>query len=248
MYKFFKIILLSLLPKTILKKIEFPLRKVYALLYAGDKVFCVVCEKHFSKFQPINNNDSLCMHCGSIPRQRLLMTVLKKNNLIHKKTLHFSPNRFFAHKMHSLNHNYFSTDFNATSDTDFHYDITQLNVADNSYDLIICYHVLEHIVEDLNAMSELYRILSKNGILICQVPFSQNGETIEDETITSPSERLKKFGQEDHVRIYGIQEFTARLSSAGFNIKTKKSSEIADLETMKKHGLNPKEVVIICSK
>ena len=188
------------------------------------------------------------MHCGSIPRQRLLMTVLKKNNLIHKKTLHFSPNRFFAHKMHSLNHNYFSTDFNATSDTDFHYDITQLNVADNSYDLIICYHVLEHIVEDLNAMSELYRILSKNGILICQVPFSQNGETIEDETITTPSERLKKFGQEDHVRIYGIQEFTARLSSAGFNIKTKKSSEIADLETMKKHGLNPKEVVIICSK
>ena len=95
-------------------------------------------------------------------------------------------------------------------------DICALPFADNSFDLVLCNHVLEHIPADNKAMEELYRIIKKGGTLIAQVPLNENAETtFEDNSITDPVERTKIFGQYDHVRVYGKDYYT-RLEQAGF--------------------------------
>ena len=100
--------------------------------------------------------------------------------------------------------------------TDFHYDITSISADENTFDLIICYHVLEHIEEDTKAMSELYRVLKPNGICLIQTPF-KDGDLYEDYSITSEVGRKAAFGQEDHVRIYSVDALNKRLQTAGFN-------------------------------
>jgi len=75
---------------------------------------------------------------------------------------------------------------------------------------------LEHIPDHNKAISELYRILKKGGILIAQVPIDFSKEkTFEDSNITNNKERNKIFGQYDHVRIYG-KDYYDRLKSVGF--------------------------------
>ena len=83
-----------------------------------------------------------------------------------------------------------------------------LPFEDESYDIVICNHVLEHIIEDSKAMSELYRVMRKGGWGILQVPMRTILEhTYEDFSITDPKERQKHFGQYDHVRWYGMDYF-----------------------------------------
>ena len=91
-------------------------------------------------------------------------------------------------------------------------DITDIKQPDNSYDVIICSHVLEHIENDRKAMKELYLILKEGGFAILQVPISYSLEkTFEDNSIDTPDGREFAFGQNDHVRIYG-PDYTVRLA------------------------------------
>ena len=95
-------------------------------------------------------------------------------------------------------------------------DICALPFEDNTYDFILCNHVLEHIPNDLKAMEELYRVLKPGGTAILQVPLEEDREnTFEDDTITDQQERTRIFGQYDHVRIYG-QDYYKRLQEVGF--------------------------------
>ena len=95
-------------------------------------------------------------------------------------------------------------------------DITKIGYNENTFDLIICNHVLEHVPNDLDAMRELRRVLKPGGVAILQVPLSKIlKKTVEDPSITDPSERERRFGQYDHCRIYG-QDFSSRLEEAGF--------------------------------
>ena len=82
-------------------------------------------------------------------------------------------------------------------------DITKIDYPDDSFDVILCNHILEHIPDDHLAMQELFRVLKPSGWAILQVPIDLNrNETYEDFSIVSPQQRLKVFGQADHVRIY----------------------------------------------
>lgn len=65
-------------------------------------------------------------------------------------------------------------------------------------------------------MRELYRVLRTGGWAILQVPVLRE-TTFEDPAATSPAERLRLFGQEDHVRVYG-KDYRTRLVSAGFHV------------------------------
>lgn len=107
---------------------------------------------------------------------------------------------------------------NPSIDYDIRLDITDMNFEDNFFVVIICSHVLEHVMDDRKAMSELFRVLKPKGIAILQVPISKTvRKTFEDFTITSPEEREKYFGQKDHVRIYG-QDYKKRLQNIGFKV------------------------------
>ncbi|MCH7879304.1 MAG: ATP-grasp domain-containing protein [candidate division Zixibacteria bacterium] len=79
--------------------------------------------------------------------------------------------------------------------------------------------------------------LKINGWAILLVPiFSE--KTFEDPSIIEPLERLKAYGQEDHVRRYG-PDYVDRLREAGFTVKITKVSDLANSEEAVEMGLTP---------
>jgi len=127
-------------------------------------------------------------------------------------------------------------------------DITDIQYVDNTFDAILCNHVLEHIPDDKKAMKELSRVLKPNGWAILQVPLDPNlDKTFEDPSVTSPEERKRVFGQKDHVRIYG-KDYKDRLEEAGFDVKVDNFVEELNEETVDKYGLRRDHNVYFCSK
>jgi ubiquinone/menaquinone biosynthesis C-methylase UbiE len=137
---------------------------------------------------------------------------------------------------------YQSTDLSGDFIADYAFDITNLEIEDNSLDLVICYHILEHIIDDTTAMKELYRVMKLGAKALVQTPFKE-GTTYEDFSIQSDEERLKHFGQEDHVRIYSISGLKERLENCGFLVEVR-----GNFNDEKKYGLNPNEKVIVLTK
>jgi predicted SAM-dependent methyltransferase len=129
-------------------------------------------------------------------------------------------------------------------------DITDIRFPDDSFDAIICNHVLEHVVDDRRAMSELYRTLRPGGWAILQVPLSLSlTTTYEDSSIATASGRAEAFGQSDHVRIYA-EDYKDRLERAGFCVSVFRW--IAEPEyfggARNRHGLNHEERVYRADK
>lgn len=112
-------------------------------------------------------------------------------------------------------------------------DITNISYSDESFDVIYCSHVLEHIADDIAAMREFYRVLKNNGWAILLVPIS-SAKTVEDASIIDPLERLKHFGQQDHVRRYG-PDYVDRLREVGFKVEITKVDDL----------VNPDETIIM---
>jgi SAM-dependent methyltransferase len=135
--------------------------------------------------------------------------------------LDFSPSRCLYRKLKNYpGISYISTDLSGDFLADRQYDITAIDAPDNRFDLILCYHILEHIPADQVAMRELRRVLKPGGTCLVQTPF-KSGEIYENPAVTTPEERLQHFGQEDHVRIYSIQGLKERLEGAGFAVEVK---------------------------
>ncbi len=95
-------------------------------------------------------------------------------------------------------------------------DLRRLQFPDEHFDFIYCSHVLEHIREDRQAMSELFRVLKVGGLALVIVPI-RTGPTIEDPAVTSPEERKALYHHPDHVRCYG-DDFKERLEAIGFQV------------------------------
>lgn len=221
MYNTFKKIAKKIIPKKILFKYEYHFRKLFHFKYKGDNYQCNICKSKLKEFVILKGKDLLCPACGSRSRTRRLWHILQQDITLQGNVLDFSPARILYQK-HKQNKNihYFATDFANEFIADFNYDITAIPHNDNFFDFIICYHVLEHIENDHKAIAELFRVLKPTGICILQTPF-KDGEIYEDFSITTPSERLKAFGQNDHVRIYSREGLKNRLEKEGFQVNIK---------------------------
>ena len=245
MYVSLKKITKILIPKKFLLRHEFLFRRLIAIKYRGNNHQCDICKAKFSQFITIKPNDLLCPACGSRSRTRRLFHLLLKENALQGNVLHFSPSRSLYRAFKKIDTiNYFSTDFENEFVADLTIDIRNIDFKDGYFKTIICYHILEHIQEDLVAMAELYRVLSPNGKCYIQTPFKE-GSIYEDPSMASKSERLKAFGQEDHVRIYSIEGLKERLEQVGFNIFIKVfEKENGDAFA----GYRSPEIVLIASK
>jgi SAM-dependent methyltransferase len=123
-------------------------------------------------------------------------------------------------------------------------DVVALPFEDGTFDLVVCSHVLEHVVDDRAAMAELLRVLRPEGrALLLQPVHDELPRTIEDPTITEPAERLRAFGQRDHVRIYG-RDFVPRLQETGFDVGVVDYVDSVDPETVRRCGLGPELIYV----
>ena len=126
-------------------------------------------------------------------------------------------------------------------------DITNILYEDNTFDVILCSHVLEHIIDDRKAIRELFRVLKPGGWAILQVPLSnENDKTLEEPSIISPRDRERIFGQKDHVRIYG-RDYKDRLEKAGFTVKVDGYVRELGDDKIKKHGLSEDQEIYFCT-
>ncbi len=245
MYTRLKQSIKALAPRSFLYKHENRLRSIYSLFYRGRKYYCNICQRGLRTFIPIHDGDMLCPRCGSLARNRRLYDVLQKGLLTAGHTiLDFSPSRSLYRILKSTKDiAYLSSDFSDEFLADYHFDITHIDLADNSIDLVICYHILEHIENDAGAMTELYRVLKTGGACLIQTPFRE-GDIYENPLIKDPEQRLKHFGQADHVRIYSVEGLKSRLSVAGFEVEVMAFNEPAD----NKSGFKENEYILLSKK
>jgi len=218
-YNFLKKNIKSIFPKEFLFKNELFFRYFFALLYIGKTHQCNICKHKLRSF--IDGKKLICPFCGSLTRTRRLWQLINNDNCLKGNTLHFSPSRSLYRKLKEHNKiHYYSTDFEDEFLADYKFDITEIDQPNEKFDLIICYHILEHILDDMKAISELYRVLCTKGIIYLQTPFKY-GDIYEDEKIISPEKRKIHFGQDDHVRIYSVRGLKKRLEKVGFNVIVK---------------------------
>jgi predicted SAM-dependent methyltransferase len=189
----------------------------------------------------VPREDALCAHCGALERHRFLwLYILKRTDLFvdsTKKMLHVAPEKCFESRLKKwLGGNYLTADL-ADGRAMVKMDITNIEYPDESFDVIYCSHVLEHVQDDKKAMKEFFRVLKANGWAILIVPIaSELKKTFEDSSIVEPRERLKAFGQEDHVRKYG-PDYVDRLREVGFNVYVIKVDDIVQKDEAIRMGL-----------
>ena len=240
--------------------------------YAGNKVICPFCEKSFSRFRPtgafersfwrsteglkllespeINVANAQCPNCGSGERQRLLYFYLLKKldffNMKGIKVLDVAPDDFLFQKVFSrADIDYHSIDVSQARNPTEIMDITDLRFEDNSFDAIICLHVLEHIPEDMKAMKELFRVLKPGGWAIVQVPIWAF-ETVEVPESTK-DQYLELYGHSDHVRRYGF-DYIDRLEKVGFDVKVDQFSRKLTTDFRQQYGLFETEDIFFCTR
>ena len=225
--KIFKIIL-NRVPRPLLIKLSYVVRPFIAFYLKGNKYTDPIDNKSFRKFLPygyqVQRQNVLSPSTLSLERHRLLWLYLTNETdffTSKKKVLHMAPEQCFLARFRKLNHDYKTADLDSPI-ADVKADIINLPFNDNSFDVIFCNHVLEHIQDDTQAMKELYRVMKNGGMGVFQVPQDINRETtFEDNSITDRKERAKIFGQYDHVRIYGLDYFD-KLRATGFKVKEEK--------------------------
>lgn len=224
------------------------------IYYKGNKVECRCCGGRFRKFLSFGappRPDVQCPMCRSLERHRLMWLYLEEKTNIYKdslKVLHVAPEIFLTDKLISKdNIEYLSGDlFSPTVMVKM--DITDIQYSDNTFDVILCSHVLEHVPEDKKAMSEIYRVLKPGGWAILQVPIDfNNEETYEDSSINTPEGRLRAFGQDDHVRMYGM-DYPKKLSDAGFDVKVDEFVKELGQDIIERYRLDIKEDIYYCKK
>jgi SAM-dependent methyltransferase len=215
---------------------------VRAISYYGKGRLCPVCGKSSRRFRPFGlslREEAQCIHCGALERHRLLWLYLSKRTDLFdgkpKTMLHIAPESCLESIFRQrLGDNYITADL-FSSKVMVKMDVTDIHYPDQSFDVIYCSHVLEHVQNDRRAMKEFYRTLKDRGWAILLVPIDAE-ETFEDPSIVEPEERLRAFGQEDHVRRYG-PDYADRLREAGFRVQVTTVADLAQQDEIRRMGL-----------
>lgn len=242
----------TLIPPKYHTTVRLAYSRLESLLYRGDALECPCCGGHFSKFLPRPNRPNVvCPRCRALERHRLLWLYLTRETGFctdHLKVLHFAPEVFSIGTIRPLkNLDYLSADlFSARADVKV--DITNMQFADNTFDVILCSHVLEHIDDDNKAIQEIYRVLKPNGWAIIQIPVDvQRAQTLEDPTIVSREDRMRFYGHPEHVRYYGL-DVIDRFRNAGFQVDEIYYARRFSAEQIKRYGLDEDEALYHCRK
>lgn len=254
-----------LLRYEVLEKLRYYPELIFSL---GSRLECPFCRWHFRRFRPAGFDypvlkekqvvgasyhfDDVCPRCLSNARERLAYLYLQSRTDLFTaplQLLHIAPEPNIARALSAqANLKYVTADlFEPNVMTRF--DVMNLPFADNTLDALICNHVLEHVSDDRAAMAELHRVLQPGGWALLQVPIALAlDKTIEDATVKTEADRIRVFGQSDHVRLYNAVDYVERLQATGFSVSViNYASELGQDATIK-YALVPEEQIFVCTK
>lgn len=243
--------ILALFPRSVLIWVSIKIRPFLRWWYRGSEFYDPIDGRGYRKFLSYGYHtmrpNALSPGTLSLERHRLLWLYLERETSLltqNLRVLHVAPEQAFYQRFKNFSHwDYTTTDLHSPL-ADIKADITALPFAEETFDLIFCNHVLEHIPEDQKALSELYRVLKKGGTAILQVPLDESRTTtFEDNSIIEPKERTRVFGQYDHVRVYG-QDYYQRLEAAGFQVEAEAFFSKIPPEEVKRFSLQHERIPI----
>ncbi len=247
--------ILNTIPRPWLIKMSGWVQSLLDIYYRGSRFTDPINGKSYRKFLPYGyvniRPNALSPGTLSLERHRLLWLFLKNETGFftqNLKVLHIAPEQaFYKHFKKMENLQYITADLHSPL-ADIKADITNLPFEDNSFDVIFCNHVLEHIPDDTQAMKELFRVMKPGGWGVFQIPIDENrSETFEDDSITDPDERTRIFGQYDHVRVYGT-DYYDKLRAAGFKVKVVDYTKNLSNEAIEKYRLPKGEKIPLVEK
>jgi ubiquinone/menaquinone biosynthesis C-methylase UbiE len=164
------------------------------------------------------------------------------------RLLHVAPEYCFIDRFEKhLGENYITADIESPL-AKVKMDLHDIPFPDNSFDVVFCNHVLEHVQDDVRCMQEIRRVLKVDGFALCQSPQRYDlATTYEDASITDPKEREIHFLQDDHLRIYG-RDFGTQLEKSGFTVIPVNLIEKLGLNESTRMALPLEEIIYQCKK
>ena len=231
--------------------------------------FCVYCNKSVGDWLPYRDGNRspvseklevigsdvvnfYCPACECFDRERHLYLYFNALNLWPTiyvgDVLHIAPERKLAEVISTKTKNYIKGDLSPSDNSIVQLDLTNTKFLKNSFDVIIANHVLEHIGDDRAALKEIFRILKPGGVAVLQAPFSPLlPESLECPSLQSDELRNFLFGQEDHVRLYGMDYFD-RIRKVGLEVEIINHSELLGSVDSQQYGVNFYEPLILAKK
>lgn len=228
-------------------------RRLRPLFYLGTSKWCPVCERgsrKFVSFGTTRRENAQCVHCNARERHRFVWVFFARRTDLFdgasKKVLHVAPEHCFERRLKDrLGPGYLTADLLVPAMVRM--DITEIQYPPDHFDVIYCSHVLEHVVDDRKAMREFHRVLKPKGWAVLLVPITAK-KTFEDPTVVDPAERLRLYGQANHVRRYG-PDYVDRLRESGFNVEISRVSDLCDEVEAARMGLpSGRGAIYYCTK
>jgi SAM-dependent methyltransferase len=264
-----KSLIKSILPQRFHGPLKVAACRAFATVYAGDRFECPFCSRRFRRMIPRGlkhgvltekhvvgggwRRDAFCPGCSSYDRERLVYLYLKHCTDAFTRpgrVLHVAPERILEKIFRAVPGIDYLTGDLFSEVVDVKLDVTNIQFADNSLDLVLCNHVLEHVPDDGQAMREILRVLKPGGLAVLQTPISLVLEATDEELgYLTREDRIRRFGQEDHCRIYA-QDYPDRLRRAGFKVEVFDwTTQPADFGgPQNRYALNPEEALFACRK
>lgn len=251
--------------KAIIRYIIVKLKKILTTMpFIPKKYNCTLCGSSVTFFLPLGVKSELfqtkniigggyrkkvrCPICGAIDRTRYLDYVLKQKTDIYSNPnnviLHFAPEKAIETKIRKVSGGGYITGDLTYGVADKVVDVTDICYPDNVFDYIIINHVLEHVPNERKAMEEIKRVLKHDGKVVFSMPICEDEDTYESTTELDESERLKQYGQKDHVRLYG-RDVKSHMEKYGYNIAEYKAEDILSAEDINNMRLLAKDRIFI---
>ncbi len=244
-----------LIPRHYLQHVSHFFLRILSLFLRGNQFEDPINGITYRKLLPYgrlkSRENALAPDSMSLERHRLMWLYMKeKTNFFSEKLkfLHIAPEYCFIKLFKRMKNLDYTTGDLISPWADVKMDVHDIPFEENTFDVVICNHVLEHVQDDNKVMREFYRVMKKGGWGIFQVPLdNKNPRTEEDPSVTDPKERERLYGQDDHVRQYG-QDYGDRLAAAGFSVRADDFVNTLDPALVERYALPKGELIYFCQK
>lgn len=243
------------IPRHYLQHVSHFFLQIFSLLMRGNKFEDPINGKTYRKLLPYgrlnSRKNALAPDSMSLERHRLMWLFMQeKTNFFNDnlKFLHIAPEYCFINLFKKMkNLDYVTADL-ISPWADIKMDVHKIPFKENTFDVVICNHVLEHVEDSHKVMTEFFRVMKPGGWGIFQVPIDTNNtETQEDKNVTDPKEREKLYGQKDHLRLFGL-DFGKKLAAAGFKVTESNFINELSPDLVERYALPKGEIIYFCEK